>query len=87
MGDAHMAKYFFDLIDGDCGYIDPDGVEFAHDQSATDYACRVAAELVRNRERETMHWRIDVRNACGTTIFQFPFSLSTGAWRMSRTWH
>ena len=78
-----MARYFFDLIDGERGYSDAEGVEFADDDSAADYACRVAAELVRNREPETMQWRIDVRNEGGATLFQLPFALSVVVWQMS----
>src|SRR5262245_18326154 len=65
-----MARYFFNLRDGSRGYLDHTGVDLPSDDAAVDHARLVAAELVRNRERKTRHWRIDVQNEEGKRIFE-----------------
>ena len=58
-----MGRYFFTLRDGGAGYSAPDGVEFPDDEAALEYARILSAELMKNREQETRHWRIEVTQA------------------------
>ena len=64
-----MARYFFNLRDGDCGYIDTSGVDLSSHDAAKDYARRVAADLMKNRETKTRHWHIDVMDDQRAKIF------------------
>ena len=63
-----MAHYFFHLRDGRRGYRDCEGVELPDDDAAKDYAQHVAAELIKNRNINARHWRIDVHDEQGQKI-------------------
>jgi hypothetical protein len=55
-----MSLYYFILKTGRRTYPDTEGQEFPDDTAAQDYAEAVARELMRNRETDTAHWRIQV---------------------------
>jgi hypothetical protein len=65
-----MRRYFFHLRDGGRGYVDHLGVHLADDGAAAEHARRVAAELVKNRERLARLWRIEVQDEERHTICQ-----------------
>ncbi len=67
-----MRRYFFHLRDGYRGYADSTGVNLSDDDTARGYACRVGSELMKNRELEVRHWRIQVQNEDEQTIFEIP---------------
>ena len=68
-----MASYFFNLRNAQGGYVDRTGVELADDDAARMYACLVAGELMKNREIQAWHWRIDVRDSEGRRLFEVAF--------------
>ena len=55
-----MPLYYFILKTGRHTYPDSEGQEFPDDMAAQDHAQTVARELMRNRETNTAHWRIQV---------------------------
>src|SRR5215510_5139792 len=57
-----MSLYFFHLRDGDRRYIDHIGVELPDNEAAVQHAQRVAAELVKNREKVARLSRIKVQD-------------------------
>jgi hypothetical protein len=67
-----MRRYFFHLRDGFRGYADSSGVDLSSDDAAQDYARRVGAELMKNREVEVRHWRIQVQDEDGQLLFEIP---------------
>jgi hypothetical protein len=61
-------RYFFDLKNGDGGYVDRSGVDLPDGDMAAEHGRSVAAELIRNHERQARHWRINVRDESGSVI-------------------
>lgn len=55
-----MPLYYFVLKAGCHTYPDSEGQELPDDGAAQAHALAVARELMRNREAETGHWRIQV---------------------------
>ena len=53
--------------------IDDFGVELANDGAAYNHGKVVGAELTRNRERATRHWRIEIQNEERHTLFEAAF--------------
>ena len=68
-----MARYFFDLKDGERGYVDRVGVDLSNDDEARHHADLVAAELLKNRERKARHWHIDVHDGEHRKLFEVAF--------------
>jgi hypothetical protein len=68
-----MPRYFFNLYDGDKIIPDPDGTELADYRSARAHAFRVLRELTRNREEETISWRLIVHEERGIPCFELLF--------------
>jgi hypothetical protein len=68
-----MRRYHFHLRDGCRGYADPKGVCLPSDDAAREHAHRVAVELMKNREQKARHWRIQVQDTHGETLFEVPF--------------
>jgi|SRR5215813_3855972 len=56
-----MARYYFQLRDGHGGINDPEPCDLPDDEAALAYARGVATDVMKNRERETRHWRIGIR--------------------------
>lgn len=81
-----MPRYFFNLNDGERIIPDVEGTELPDDESARAHAAQVARELARNRERETISWRLAVCHADGTLCFEQPFaSMGDSISRLSPT--
>ena len=55
-----MPLYYFVLKTGCHSYPDVEGQEFPDDAAAQAHAHAVARELMRNRERKTAHWRVQI---------------------------
>ena len=55
-----MPLFYFILKAGRQTYPDVEGQEFRDEAAAREHAHAVARELMRNRETETSHWRIQV---------------------------
>lgn len=68
-----MPCYFFNLNDGEKIIPDLEGTMLPDHDSARAHADQVARELARNREQETMSWRLVVRDEQGTLCFELPF--------------
>ena len=68
-----MPRYFFNLNDREKIIPDLEGTMLPDLNSARAHAGQVARELARNRERETMSWRLVVRDEQGTLCFELPF--------------
>jgi hypothetical protein len=68
-----MPRYFFNLNDGKKIIPDLEGTMLPDHDSALAHAGQVVRELARNRERETMSWRLAVRDEQGTLCFELPF--------------
>ena len=56
-----MPCYYFQLREGHGGISDPEPCDLPDDQAALAYAWTVATEVMKNRERETRHWRLGIR--------------------------
>src|SRR5262249_17633389 len=56
-----MARYYFQLRDGHGGLNEPEPCDLPDDEAALAYARAVATEVMKNRERDTRHWRIGIR--------------------------
>ena len=69
-----MPVYQFELRDGSDFIRDDFGVTLADRQSAVDYACEVARELMRGCEKHTRHWQLDVYEGKGNLAFVIPFT-------------
>jgi hypothetical protein len=81
-----MPRYFFNLNDGEKIIPDVEGTELPDDESARAHAAQVARELARNRERETISWRLAVCYADGTLCFELLFaSMGDSISRLSPT--
>jgi len=73
-----MRRYFFDLETGGRGYVDSLGVSLPDNDSAAAHARRVAAELVRNREKKTRFWQVEVRDESRELVAAIPLSTQDG---------
>jgi hypothetical protein len=72
-----MARYFFDLTNGDRISVDEVGEEFDLVEEARGHALRVARELCRNRPRAVDLGRyISVTDEWGVVVFKTPLRAS-----------
>lgn len=69
-----MPTYFFNLKTNNRNIRDPEGAELANDAAAWELARQVARELMKQRERQTLSWRIDVRDDEGRQCFELLFA-------------
>jgi hypothetical protein len=68
-----MPVYHFHL-NTDHGTIrDPDGMEFLDQEAAREHARQVARELMRNRERSTRSWQLEICDAEERSCFDLVF--------------
>ena len=69
-----MPCYFFNLFDGRKVIPDPDGTDLPDYQAARAHAFRVMRELAKNREEQTLTWRLIVHEGEGTPCFELAFA-------------
>jgi|SRR5579885_1862576 len=69
-----MPRYFFNLNDRRTTIPDIDGTELADDVTAHAHAVVVAREAMRNNERRTRTWRIQVSSADRSPLFEVLFA-------------
>jgi hypothetical protein len=72
VGSKKMPTYTFKLRDDGAGVEDDIGINLPNADMAYGYACDVARELMRRRERRTQHWQLDVYHNAAK-IFEIPF--------------
>jgi uncharacterized protein DUF6894 len=73
---GEMARYFFNLQDGNAVLRDDLGEEFNNVEEARNHAVQVATELARNRpERIRAQQRLLITDASGVELFQLPLLL------------
>jgi hypothetical protein len=69
-----MATYYFNLKDGRNTVPDIDGTELIDDAGARAHAVLVAREAMRNNEKRTRNWRIQVCGADRKALFEVLFA-------------
>jgi hypothetical protein len=69
-----MPTYFFNLTTRDGKIHDPQGTDLPNDAAALEHARIVANELLRNREPERRHWRLDVYDGDRGVCFNLRFA-------------
>jgi hypothetical protein len=70
-----MPAFYFHLRDGKSGLLDDEGQELPDPAAARAYAVQVARELMRTRELEKRHHRLDVCDEDGKVVAEVPFAM------------
>lgn len=73
-----MPHYTFALRDGSDLISDEEGATLAGERDAFEYACDVALELMRGREKQTRIWRLLVYGGDNKLVFEIPFAALDG---------
>jgi hypothetical protein len=68
-----MARYYFDLSDGEHGAQDQRGTELPDNGTAIAYGKEIAHDLMRNNERKNRHFSIAVCDEAHELLFTLPF--------------
>jgi len=69
-----MPVFYFHLRDGESGIVDKQGSELPDGPAARAHAVQVARELMRTREVEKRHYRLDVLDKDGGVVAEVPFA-------------
>jgi hypothetical protein len=68
-----MPTYYFNLKNGDAGFVDTTGEDLAGDEEAREYARDVALELLQGCEMPRRHWVIEAVDERGNCVLSLAF--------------
>jgi hypothetical protein len=69
-----MARYYFDLSDGNQSAMDDSGTDLPDDRAAIAYGHEIAHDLMRNDEKRRRQFCISVCDETRQLLFQLPFA-------------